>query len=251
MSIIRATELEQFVLCEARHGFHKQYWKTVAKQSTLSVWKLLHLARQSKELASIMVRGSDLNIKERNIVNELIRHADRFAQPSAYEVEVCWTIDWVTIVWHIDEIVLDIDRIWKTISITIIDNKTSSWVWDREDFAVKLQRYIYSYLCHLNTWVEKIVFIYRVFNKKNLITDKDIQEIREEMNIEECKTKVSKWIKAFKTANEKQVYVPTRCKQCFYCPYREECKAKYITWSDGSTDIKFQEEKEQEEEIDF
>ena len=244
--ILRATELESFVMCEARYAFHKQYNKSVAKISTLSIWKLLHLARQSKELAALMVRWAWLNIKERNIVNELIRHADRFPQPTAYEVEVAWNIEWVDIIWHIDEFIFNINKESKTLSVILIDNKTSSWAWDKEGFAVKLQRYIYSYLCHLNTGVTNINFMYRVFNKKSLITDKDIVEISEDMNIEECKTKLTKWVQRLKKAIETNDYTPNRCKNCFFCPYRTECKEKY-SWLTDMRDIKF----ENEEELDF
>lgn len=236
---LRATELETYVSCPARYWFHRQFNKFVAKQSTLSIWKLLHLARQSRELAALMVRWSWLNIKERNIINELIRHADRFPQPTAYEVEFAWVIEWLDIVWHADEVIFDIDKELKKLSIVIIDNKTSSWAWNRDDFSVKLQRYIYSYLCYLNTWVANIKFMYRVFNKKSLMTDKDIVEITEDMDIEECKTKMIKWVKDLNKSIELNDYNPNRSKQCFFCPYRTECKEKY-SWLVDMKDIVFE-----------
>ena len=45
-----------------------------------------------------------------------------------------------------------------------------------------------------------------MFNKKNLITDKDIVEISEDMNIEESKTKLIKWVNRLKQAIETDNY---------------------------------------------
>ena len=95
-----------------------------------------------------------------------------------------------------------------------MDNKTSKTKWTEEDYKNHLQRFMYSYLMYLSTGISEIYFTYRVFQKKSIVTERDITEITEKIDIKEAEYLTKQYLYNYKQSKITNTFEGNRGNQC-------------------------------------
>ena len=222
---ISATQLESFVTCPLRFKKMTEGEESCNSQAPLDIGTLFHVAMQSKELSEMMLYSVEnkLNVSEIKKMKELIRHSDRFKKADAYEIRFETEVFSTTLTGTPDEIHIE-ENWWEDEKkILIIDNKTTTMKWDNQKYSEMFQKYLYSYLVSKNTGCKNIHFQYRVFPKKSLILDEDVQIFEEKIDIDEAEIIIKNLIAAYEESARTGFFPPVKDMHCFYCQYRENC----------------------------